>query len=76
VLLKKLLFDKNSLLNNFTITDTQTSTFDETWKPVLGEEDQIRNHYNELAVTLTQKETDRQIVIRFRLFDDDGLVSL
>jgi hypothetical protein len=41
----------------------------------LGEEDQIRNHYNELAVTLTQKETGRQIVIRFRLFDD-GLVSL
>jgi hypothetical protein len=74
VLLKKLLFDKNSLLNNFTITDTQTSTFDETWKPVWGEEDQIRNHYNELAVTLTEKE-DRQIVIRFRLFDDDGLVS-
>jgi hypothetical protein len=31
---QKLLFDKNSLLNNFTITDTQTSTFDETWKPV------------------------------------------
>ncbi|MFT7163587.1 MAG: hypothetical protein ACI9CZ_000142, partial [Flavobacterium sp.] len=67
---QKLLFDKNSLLNNFTITDTQTSPFDETWTPVWGEQDQIRNHYNELAVTLTQKETDRQIVIRFRLFDD------
>ncbi len=67
---QKLLFDKNSLLNNFTIIDTQTSTFDETWKPVWGEEDQIRNHYNELAITLNQNETNRQIVIRFRLFDD------
>ncbi|CAI2766376.1 glycoside hydrolase family 97 protein [Flavobacterium collinsii] len=62
--------DKKSLLNDFTVVDTKTSTFDENWKPVWGEVDQIRNHYNELAVTLNQKGTDRQIVIRFRLFDD------
>jgi len=62
--------DKKSLLNDFTILDTKTSTFNETWKPVWGEVAQIRNHYNELAVTLNQKETDRQLVIRFRLFDD------
>ncbi|HEX9151908.1 MAG TPA: glycoside hydrolase family 97 protein [Flavobacterium sp.] len=62
--------DKKSLLNDFTVIDTKTSTFDETWKPVWGEVASIRNHYNELAVTLNQKETDRQIIIRFRLFDD------
>ncbi|MFV8465863.1 glycoside hydrolase family 97 protein [Flavobacterium sp. LB1P62] len=62
--------DKKSLLNDFTVIDTKTSTFDENWKPVWGEVASIRNHYNELAVTLNQKETDRQIVIRFRLFDD------
>ncbi|QSB26993.1 glycoside hydrolase family 97 protein [Flavobacterium sp. CLA17] len=62
--------DKKSLLNDFAIADSKTTTFDETWKPVWGEVDQIRNHYNELAVTLNQKGTDRQIVIRFRLFDD------
>ncbi|MFZ0598227.1 MAG: glycoside hydrolase family 97 protein, partial [Flavobacterium sp.] len=62
--------DKKSLLNDFTVVDTKTSTFDETWKPVWGEVNQIRNHYNELAVTLNQKGTDRQIIIRFRLFDD------
>lgn len=62
--------DKKSLLNDFTVVDTKTSTFDEIWKPVWGEVDNIRNHYNELAVTLNQKGTDRQIVIRFRLFDD------
>ena len=61
--------DKKSLLNDFTVVDTKTATFDETWKPVWGEVDKIRNHYNELAVTLNQKQTDRQIVIRFRLFD-------
>ncbi|UTN05691.1 glycoside hydrolase family 97 protein [Flavobacterium bizetiae] len=62
--------DKKSLLNDFTVVDSKTSTFDETWKPVWGEVDKIRNHYNELAVTLNQKGTERQIVIRFRLFDD------
>ena len=62
--------DKKSLLNDFTVVDTKTTTFDENWKPVWGEVASIRNHYNELAVTLNQKETDRQIVIRFRLFDD------
>ncbi|MCZ8198161.1 MAG: glycoside hydrolase family 97 protein [Flavobacterium sp.] len=62
--------DKKSLLNDFTIADSKATTFDETWKPVWGEESKIRNHYNELAVTLNQKETDRQVVIRFRLFDD------
>ena len=62
--------DAKSLLNDFTIVDTKTSTFDENWKPVWGEVAEIRNHYNELAVTLNQNGTDRQIVIRFRLFDD------
>ncbi len=62
--------DSLSLLNSFTITDTKTSTFDETWQPVWGEVKNIRNHYNEMAVTLQQKGADRFIIIRFRLFDD------
>lgn len=63
--------DVPSFLNGFTITDTQKSTFDETWQPVWGEQKNIRNHYNELVVTLTQKaEKDRFIRIRFRLFND------
>ncbi|MET2985837.1 glycoside hydrolase family 97 protein [Aureibaculum conchae] len=62
--------DKKSLLNDFEITNTETSTFDETWKPVWGEEKEIRNHYNELVVTLTQKETARIVFVRFRMFDE------
>ncbi|MFV0331607.1 MAG: glycoside hydrolase family 97 protein [Dysgonomonas sp.] len=62
--------DKVSLLNGFELADSKTATFDETWKPVWGEVSSIRNHYNELAVTLNQKSTDRHILIRFRLFDD------
>ena len=58
------------LMNGFTLAGTETSTFDETWEPVWGEVKQIRNHYHEMAVTLNQKAQDRNIIIRFRLFDD------
>ena len=61
---------KTNFMTGFTIKDTETSTFDETWKPVWGEESEIRNNYNELAVTLEQPENDRYIIIRFRLFND------
>lgn len=59
-----------SLRKGFALTDVKTSTFDETWTPVWGEVRTIRNHYNELAVTLHQADEDRSIVIRFRLYDD------
>lgn len=62
--------DKKSLVNDFKVIDTKESTFNETWKTVWGEETQIQNHYNELAVTLKQNETDREIIIRFRLFNE------
>ena len=62
--------DKKSLVNDFKVVDSKESTFNETWKTVWGEETQIQNHYNELAVTLKQNETDREIIIRFRLFNE------
>lgn len=60
----------NDLTNGFAITKTETKQFDETWQPVWGEVKNIRNNYNELAVTLTQASTERYIVVRFRLFND------
>jgi hypothetical protein len=62
--------DKKQLLDSFSILDTKTSSFDETWTPVWGEVKNIRNHYNELSVTLNQQRTNYIMVIRFRLFDD------
>lgn len=60
-----------SFLDGFTISDVQTATVNDTWEPIYGEEKSIRNHYNELLVTLTQKEQkDRFIKVRFRLFND------
>ncbi|WP_211196212.1 glycoside hydrolase family 97 protein [Flavobacterium sp. H122] len=62
--------DKNSLLNNFKITEAKESVFNEIWKPVWGEETAVQNHYNELAIRLKQNTTDRDIIVKFRLFND------
>ena len=65
--------DANSvcpLNKDFLIKDIETSTFDETWYPVWGEESAIRNHYNELLVALEQEGTGYLMNIRFRLYDD------
>ena len=62
--------DEKDLLSNFTISAIEESTYDQTWEPVWGEEKEIRNHYNELEVNLLQKETERNLIVRFRLFND------
>ncbi len=59
------------MLEGFSVDKAAQSSFDETWSPVWGEEKTIRNHYNELLVTLSQKaEKGRYINIRFKLFND------
>ncbi len=62
--------DKRSLLDSFFVDSIYNGSFDETWKPVWGEVKTIRNHYNELAVSLNQKGTNRKMIVRFRLFND------
>ena len=57
------------------MTGVERDSLDETWEPVWGEESHIRNHYNELAVTLEQGPVNKNgpkavMVIRFRLYDD------
>ena len=61
---------QTNLQSGFTLADQQTATFDETWQPVWGETRDIRNHYNELLVTLHQEAQQRDLRIRFRLYDD------
>jgi len=61
---------ETDLMDGFKISDTKISTFDETWKPVWGQYKQIRNHYNELAVSLHQALSNRTIIIRFRVYDE------
>ena len=61
---------KTNLYDGFKIEKSEITSFDETWEPVWGEEKEIRNHYNQLAVTLAQPKNNRYIIIEFRLFND------
>ena len=63
-------FAETSLMDGFTESHSEVSSFDEAWKPVWGETATIRNHYNELLVSLSQDHTGRQMNIRFRVYDD------
>ena len=58
------------LRRDFVLTDVKRATADETWKPVWGEEKEIRDHHNELLVALVQKTTGRRMNVRFRVFDE------
>ena len=62
--------NQNSLCDGFSLISARSMSFDETWEPVWGEESSIRNHYNEMAVTLRQDELNRYIIVRFRVYDD------
>ncbi len=61
---------KADFFSDFTLEKFENNSFDDTWKPVWGEESSIRNHYNELLVQLKQTKNNRFLNIRFRLFDD------
>ena len=79
---------ETDLMDGFTIAKEETKEFDENWQPVWGETKDIRNHYNELAVTLNQiiktpeyrgngknnglalMSQEREMIIRFRVYDD------
>ena len=61
---------ETDLMDGFTLAKEETSTFDETWKPVWGETATIRNHYNEYVAVLQQQSSHREMLIRFRVYDD------
>ena len=58
------------LMDGFTIVKENIKEFDETWQPVWGETKDIRNHYVEYVAILQQQTQQREIAIRFRVYDD------
>lgn len=61
---------ESSLMDGFELMQTIKTSHDDTWKPVWGETDEIRNHYNEMTVSLLQAKSNRNIKICFRVYDD------
>ncbi|NMH24926.1 glycoside hydrolase family 97 protein [Flavobacterium solisilvae] len=62
--------DGTDFTKGFTVENSNTSTFDEVWKPVLGEQSSIRNNYNEFVINLIQKKSEKRLTIVFRVYDE------
>lgn len=65
VIQKDILFNQN-----FEIRKVSYTSENSKWEPVLGEQKEITNHYNEMKVELLQPKSNRLLTIYFRLFDD------
>jgi hypothetical protein len=63
--------DQPSFMEGFEIDKSEQKTVDTSWEPIMGEQKSIRNNYTELLVELKQPQyNNRQLKIRFRLFND------
>jgi hypothetical protein len=58
------------LASGFTMIDSKATKASGSWKPVLGEQDLIADNYYQLAVSLVQEKTGRQMEIIFRAYDE------
>ena len=65
-----LVADETRFADGFRITSADTVTIDRSWQPVWGEYDTVRDHFRELAVHLKADDPERELTLRFRLFDD------
>lgn len=62
--------NRTDLFEGFKIVKSETATFDEVWQPVLGEQSQIKNHYNEIKFHLVQNESNKKLDIVFKVYDE------
>lgn len=65
-----LVADDVRFTDGFKVTGADSATVDNTWTPVWGEYASIRDHYNELAVKMEAQNPKRDMILRFRVFDD------
>ena len=64
-----LLFNNNiDFSKDLKLLETKSSSFNNSWKPLYGEEEMITNNYNELIVSLSNNVYKMNIF--FRVFDD------
>ena len=58
------------LRTGFVLSGVERASADATWRPLWGEESEIRDRHEEMLVKLVQKGTGRRMDLRFRVFDD------
>ncbi|MBC7524299.1 MAG: glycoside hydrolase family 97 protein [Flavobacterium sp.] len=62
--------ESQSLESDFKIDSISQKTLNEIWHPVLGEQLNIKNNYNEMVVAMTQLSSNRKLNIIFKVFDE------
>src|SRR2546428_3248201 len=58
------------LRDSLRIVDTARTTHDDTWTQAWGEAAHVRDHHNELSVSLVEAAPGRRLTVAFRVFDD------
>ena len=58
-------FTDGTFFDNFEITGIDSSVYDKSWEPVLGEVSMIRDHHKELIIHLKQKMPPQDCSILF-----------
>ncbi len=59
------------LTGPFRVLDTKRRSIDDTWKPVWGQQTEIRDHAEEIAIRLEETDTTRRrLDLVFRAYDD------
>ena len=62
--------DGGDLLLDFRIDSIGQKSVNEVWQPVLGEQLNIKNNYNQMTVALSQKSSNKKLNIIFKIFDE------
>lgn len=62
--------ETTSLDANFKIDSIGQKSVNEIWHPVLGEQSNVKNNYNQLKVSLSQTTTNRRLNIIFKVYDE------
>jgi hypothetical protein len=62
--------DGGNLDADFRIDSIGHKNVNETWQPVLGEQSNIKNNYNQMIVALSQPSTNRKLNIIFKAYDE------
>lgn len=63
--------DAQALSDDFVKVDAHVSTYDDTWEQPWGDTRIVRNHYNELSLTVQEfNPPRRQMTLTFRAFND------
>ncbi len=61
---------RNDAFSDFSIHSVETNTHDEYWHPVIGEREQVRDHYNSLTLHLMETtQSSRRLTVEFRAFN-------